>query len=228
MASNFNPLTGWAGQSGVNQPGTNPLPPVASQPLASGNNLNPYGFGVRGGGNLTANLAENNLQTGIQRNALIPQYAQQMFGMGGNAAQFFHTLMNLGSPYYQQAQRSVFEQGNQQNQNAAAQARQQLGAAGYGYTPSGAMAGMFGGMAQGGAQSLAQNYLQQLFNNQQLQAQGAQGLAGLAQLFNPAQLTGQQTNPAIQQPTNTLAQDLGAVGQLAGSIFGGGGAGLPH
>jgi hypothetical protein len=141
-----------------------------------------------------------------------------MFGAGGQAGNLFQNYMNLGSPYYQQAQRSVWEQGTQQANNAAALARQQLSSQGYGYTPSGAEAAMIGGMGTGTAGSLAQNYLQQLFNNQQLQMNAGQSMSQLASLFNPAQFTGQPVS-FVNDP-NSLAANLGAVGSLMGGMFG--------
>lgn len=230
-----NPLLGWLGSAGTNQPpsggqGGNPLGAMPglnipglnmpggmpSAPAGAAGSQNPYGMGARGGGDLGYNLAQTNLQSGLYKNQLAPLFAQMMMGTGGNAANFYNTLMNLGSPYYQQGQRASWEQGVGQSQNAAAQARQQLQASGAGYTPSGAGAAMFGGMGQAEAGNMALNYLQNLFQNEQLQAAGAGGLANLAQMFNPAQLlTG--INPQIQQPTNTGAEWMGAAGQLLGA-----------
>ncbi len=136
------------------------------------------------------NAVLNNIIAGQMKNQLAPQFAQLMQQYGGQAGDFFKQLMNLGSPYYQQKQQEGFTQGVQQNQNAAGMAKQQLGAQGYGNTPSGANAAMIGGMQQAGSQSLAENYLQNLFQNEQMQAQGAAGLGQMAQLFNPTQLLG--------------------------------------
>ncbi len=52
--------------------------------------------------------------------------ATAMFGAANPAAGYYKQLMDLGSPYYQQQQRASFDQGVQQNQNAAGQARQQF------------------------------------------------------------------------------------------------------
>lgn len=214
-----NPLLGWQGQTGVNQPqGSSPFP--TTSPVTGGTNTNPYGFGTIGGGAIAANLPETNIQTGLLKNQLIPAMSQYMFGAGGAAGNFYNQLMNLGSPYYQQQQRASFEQGNQQAQNAAAQARQQLSSQGYGYTPSGAEAGMIGGMAQQAAGNLNTTFLQNLFNNEQLQAQAAQGLSQLASLFNPAQLAGSSIGTDIPQPTNTAAQAMSGIGGMLGGLFG--------
>lgn len=175
-----------------------------------------------GGGALAGNLGETNLQSGLYKNALAPLFAQMMLGTGGDAANFFKTLMNLGSPYYKEQQRASFEQGTNQANNAAAQSAQRLNASGYGAAPSGLQAAMLGQQATGQAQNLSQLFLQNLFQNENLQLQGAQGLGSLASLFNPAALLG-ETNPNIQQPQNTAAQLMGSIGQLAGGIFGAGG-----
>jgi hypothetical protein len=73
---------------------------------------------------------------------------------------------------------------------------------------------MIGGMAQGGAQSLSESFLTQLFNNEQLQLAGLQGLQQTAGMYNPAPLMTNSANPNIQQPTNTGAEWLSAVGSL--------------
>jgi hypothetical protein len=231
-----NPL-GWPASTGTNMPSVNPTsaanptsflggspvqmpnigPTTGTGATQAGGALNPFGQGVRGGGDLTYNLAGQNLITGDWRNALIPYFTQLQGGAAGPAMQYYQQLMNLGSPYYQQAQRASWEQGVGQGQNAAAQAQQRINAAGYGYAPSGLQAASAGQQATGQAQNLTQLFLQNLFQNEQLQAQGAQGLAGFAQLFNPAALTGQGTNPQIQQPTNEGAQWLNAAAQLLGS-----------
>lgn len=217
-----NPLMGWQQQAGVNPTNTSSSatssPFSTTSPVSGQTNTNPYGLGTIGGGSLASNLAETNLQTGQMKNQLIPAMSQAMFGAGGAAGNFFNQLMNLGSPYYQQQQQASFNQGNTQAQNAAAQARQQLASQGYGATPSGAEAGMIGGMAQQAAGNLNTTFLQNLFNNEQLQLQAAQGLSQLASLFNPAQLAGGSLSTGIQQPTNTAAETLGAVsGLLSGA-----------
>lgn len=197
MATASNPLVGsaWGGNAPIN-PGLFQLP---SQPGIPAAPQGPYG----NPGNLpnpvtnqkdtSRNAGLLNVETGQMRNDLIPQFASTLFGYAQPAAQTFANFANLGSPYYQQQQQSSFNQGVQQNNNAAAQAKQQLQSQGYGHTPSGAMAGMIGGMQQSGAQSLAQQFLQNLFQNENLQMQGAQSLAQLAAQFNPNALLGQST-----------------------------------
>jgi hypothetical protein len=232
MATPGQPLLGsWPNPGGVNIPGApttggtpSPIPSTGSLPAGPAGTpgvTNPFGGGSRGGGNEGYNLSETNLQTGTYKNALLPLFASGMFGSAGPAAQFFQQLMNLGSPFYQQKQQQSFEQGTQQANNAAAQARQQLQASGQGSGPSGAGAAMFGGEAQAAAGNEEEAFLNNLFQNEQLQASGASGLMSMAQLFNPAQLTGQQTSPNIQQPTNTGAQWMSAIAQLMGAASSG-------
>jgi hypothetical protein len=221
-----NPL-GWPGQTGTNMPGIPGGPslfgsPPSASPAGATGTTNPYGFGTKDGGALAANLAETNLQTGLARNALIPWFTKMMGGSAGPAMDFFKQLMNLGSPYYQQQQQASFGQGVNHGENAAALSKQRLNASGYGAAPSGMQAAMLGGEATGQAQNLSQMYLQNLFQNEMMQMGGAQGLSSLAQLFNPASLLG-QTSTSIQQPTNTAAETMSAIGQMAGGIFGAGG-----
>ena len=221
MSSMPNPLFGsWT------PPGTVPGSPTPAPPnigvAGKTGTQNPYGQGSRGGGDLTYNLAETNLQTGLAKNALIPWFTQMMSGSAGPAMDFYRQLMNLGSPFYQRKQQATFEQGSKAAQDAAGMARQQLTASGAGYTPSGAGAAMFGGMGQAQAGNQEEAFLNNLFQNEQLQLMGAQGMGQLASLFNPAQLTGQQISPEIQQPTNTFAQTVSGLGDLArgiGSLF---------
>lgn len=216
MSTMPNPLFGsWT------PPGTSgPTPPPPDMPT----NTNPFGFGSRGGGNLGANLAETNLQTGQAKNALIPYFTKLFSGATGPVADFYKQLMNLGSPFYQRKQQQTFEQGTKAGQDAAARSRQQLTASGAGYTPSGAGAAMFGGEAQAEAGNQEEAFLNNLFQNEQLQLMGAGGLSSLASLFNPATLATSQITPSIQQPTNTGAEWLGAAGQAMGGLFGAGGA----
>ena len=164
-----------------------------------GNFANP-----KGGYETQRNVADTNIQTGQMRNQLIPLFASLMQKYGGNAGQFFQTLMNLGSPFYKQKQQQSFEQGTKAGQDAAAQSREQLQASGTGYTPSGAGAAMMGGEAQAEAGNQEEMFLNNLFQNEQLQMAGAGGLSQLAALFNPASLTGQQTSQGgeISKPSS--------------------------
>jgi hypothetical protein len=171
---------------------------------------------------ITRNAGFENVQEGQERNQLIPQFAQLMQQFAGPAGDYFKNLMNLGSPYYQQQQAASFNSGVNQNQNAAAQARQQLNAAGYGNTPSGATAAMIGGMNMQGSQNLAQAYLQNLFQNENLQSQGASGLSSLAGLFNPASLFGENTVSGTTQGPSAASQ-FQDVASGIGSAFTGGG-----
>jgi hypothetical protein len=152
-----------------------------------------------------------------QKMGLANNFAQSMYGAANPAANFYNQLTNLGSPYYQQQQRASFDQGVQQNQNAAAQARQQLSASGYGYTPSGTTAATIGNMAIQGSQNLEQAFLQNLFQNEQMQLAGAQGLGQLAALFNPAPLLANYSNPQSTQG-QTPAQTLQGIGSILGVI----------
>lgn len=218
MSAMANPLT-----SGSWNPDTGPL----SQPLfnipqpPTGNWMNPGGYSnPRGGKETDRNVMLTNIISGQMKNMLAPQFAKAMSSYAGPAGDFFRKLMDLGSPFYQQKQAEGFTQGLQQNQNAAAQARQQLQARGYGYTPSGATAATIGGMQIEGAKSLAEQFLQNLFQNENLQAGAAGNLAQLAQLFNPTQLLGGIQAGASPVISPTTPQSLQSVLQGVGSLFG--------
>jgi len=247
MATAANPLSmlAWPGQSGVNIGGQ--LSPQSGMPLvptppgpAPGGQLGQQGlpgYDITTGGpwgnplavnhplsqsSITANLGGENIIAAQLKNQLAPLFANLMTGYAQPAGQLFGQLANLGSPYYQQQQAQTFGQGVQQGQAATGQARQQLGAAGYGYTPSGAEAGMLGGMGMQEAMNLNQNFLANLFQNEQMQLQGAQGLAGLASLFQPQGFLGGTSTPFGQSSQSALQAVLQGFGQL----FGGYGQGL--
>ena len=223
MSTAPNPLTGASWGTTAPSP-MNPtlfnLPQAPGIGQSGGMMGNPGGYANPFGGKETdRNVMLNNIIAGQLKNQLAPQFANQMGQYAGPAGGYFQNLMNLGSPYYQQQQRATFEQGNQQNQNAAAQAKQQLNAQGYGYSPSGAEAGMIGGMAQQGAQNLTNAWLQNLFQNENLQMQGAQNLTQLASLFNPTQLLGGTSAGASPVISPTTPQSLSTVLQGIGSLF---------
>jgi hypothetical protein len=236
VAANVNPLLGWQASTGTNMPGgmppTNPLQTPAGsgqgpQPTQGGGLSPTTGGGALGNpgnfGNpdsmkaLQGNQAVNSILSGQYRNQLAQDTALPYLQQGQQAANIFGQFANSGSPYYQQQQQASFTQGTQQAQNAAAQSRQQLGAQGYGSTPSGATAGMLGGEAQAAAGNLSMQFLQNLFNNEQLQLAGAQGLQQTASMFNPAQFLGAGTAPVNYQ---TTAQGLSSIlGSLSGAGF---------
>lgn len=227
MSSAANPLTGgsWSATPDVSNllslPGTGYGDKFASKTPSYGN---PGGFGNPLGGKETSrNVMLNNIIAGQMKNMLAPQFATLMGQYGGQAGDYFKNLMNLGSPYYQQKQSEAMNQGVTQNNNAQGLARQQLAAQGVGATPSGTTAAMIGGMNQGGAQSLAQAYLQNLFQNENLQAQGAQGLSSLAQLFNPTQLLGGTSAGAEPVTSSNFFDNFKSITSGIGSLFGGGG-----
>lgn len=167
-----------------------------------------------------------NVIQGQLRDQLIPMFANLMTQYATPAANFAGNLMNLGSPYYQQKQEESFNQGVQQNQNAAGQARQQMDVQGYGGTPSGAEAAMIGGMNQAGSQNLATNYLQNLFQNENMQMQGASLLQQLAAMFNPSSLFGNvNVSGSTQGPSAT--DEFSKVLQGIFGSAGVGGTGIP-
>lgn len=234
--------TGWTapgtGDQGGYPVGSNLFSPTNMQiPGAPNQNMggntgaipNPGGWSnPAGSGELQNNVTVQNLQSGALKNTLAPQWANAMNQYAGGAGNFFQQLMNLGSPYYKQQQAAAFNQGVGQNQDAMAQAQQQLRQQGYGYQPSGANAAMIGGMNQQGSQNLAEQYLQNLFQNEAMQLQGAQGLQQNASLFNPTQLLGGISSGINYQKPQSGIQNAVGVMQGIGSLFGGARNAMPQ
>jgi hypothetical protein len=224
MFSGTNPIQ-IPGAPGVGGPGLSSPGQGAGKATAYGN---PGGFkNPLGNTEIGRNAGLNNIMAGQMKNQLAPQFANLMGQYGGAAGNYFSNLMNLGSPYYQQKQTEGFNQGVQQNQNAMAQAQQGLNASGYGFGPSGARAAMLGGMQQQGAQNIAEQYLQNLFQNEQMQNLGAQGMSSLAGMFNPTQLLGgTSVGTYSTQPQSfgqTFDQIMGGIGSILPKPPSGGG-----
>lgn len=219
MSAYANPLTSGSWNPDTSSPLSQPLFNVPQPPTGAW--MNPGGYdNPKGGKETSRNVMLTNIISGQMKNMLAPQFAQAMSSYAGPAGDFFRKLMDLGSPYYQQKQSEGFTQGVQQKQSAAAQARQKLQATGYGYTPSGATAATIGGMEMEGAKSMAEQFLQNLFQNENLQAGAAGNLAQLAQLFNPTQLLGGISAGAEPVISPTTPQSLQSVLQGVGSLFG--------
>ena len=182
-----------------------------------GNPLNPLGFGnPQGALEGERNLNAQNLAGKAYSQQLAPMFAKSMFGAAQPAENYFSQLMNLGSPYYQQHQTASFGNAVNDYSNAYAQASDRLRGQGLGFGPTGANVAMLGGMGQGFAQDAASQYLQNLFQNENLQMQGAQGMAGFANLFQPGPMLG-------AAPVNQLSQNPSwtqQFGQVAGPIAG--------
>ena len=227
MGGYANPLTG-SGWGSSPMGSTNPIQAPPNPGLSAGNRQgsygNPSGFdNGTGSGEIHKNMALENILSAQMKNQLAPQWANLMGQYGGQAADYFKNLMNLGSPYYRQKQQEAFTQGVGQNQNAGAQAQQQLRSQGFGSTPSGANAAMLGGMAQQGAQNLSEQYLQNLFQNENLQALGAQGMQGMASMFNPTPLLGGTSLGTDWQSPSNFFQNFNSVTSGIGNMLTGGG-----
>lgn len=189
------------------------------------NQTNPLGFSNPKGA-LEGERNQNyiNMLGQEYKQQLSPLFAQQMFSAAQPAQSYFQNLMNLGSPYYQQHQTAAFGNALNDYSNAYAQASNQLRGQGLGFGPSGANVAMLGGMGQGFAQDAATQYLQQLFANENLQMQGAQGLGQIASLFQPASLLGGTPVSALSQ-NPSWTQQFGQVASGLGALFGGSGQG---
>jgi hypothetical protein len=155
-----NPLLGWA-TSNVNQnSGTSgSSAPTFTAPPIIGGTSNPGGLPELATNWKDAQRAAAYLNAliGAEREQMAPAFANEMFALATPAANVFSNYANLGSPFYQQKQAALFDQGVRQNENAAAQAQQQLASRGYGYAPSGANSAMIGAMNMAGGANLGQN-----------------------------------------------------------------------
>jgi hypothetical protein len=230
MSSSPNPLFGsWDPNAGTNMPGSVPgmpgtTPVTGSSPLGNGpqagSNLNPGGLANPWNtGGIARNINLANLDTASMKNQMLPQMWDLFRKSGGDAAKFFEQLTNLGSPFYKQKQQQTAEQGAKAGNEQAGMARERLNASGAGYTPSGAGAAMFGGMGQAQAGNQEEAFLNNLFQNEQLQLAGAQGLGQMAAMFNPSQMTGQSTpSQPYQAPTFASQFD-----QIMSGLWGPGG-----
>src|SRR5215472_9025200 len=127
-----NALLGWAG-SNINQAAPQAVSGPFTAPTITGpptgvwgnpGNLENPGSNLK---DAMRNAGYLNVMQGQLRNQLIPMFANEMFALATPAANFYDTLMSdNNSPFYQAKQSEAFNQGVLQNQNAAAQAQQQL------------------------------------------------------------------------------------------------------
>jgi hypothetical protein len=208
MATQPNPLLGsWPGTSGVNMP-----TPGVSQGDVDYTHANL----PRSDKNLRKEAGRTNIVSGRLRNLFGPEFAKLMMGYGGDAGSFYKQLTDLGSPFYERKQQKTAEQGAKAGQDEAGLARQRLTASGAGYGPSGAGAAMFGGMGQAQAGNQEEAFLNNLFQNELLQLQGAQGQAQLASLFNPTGMLGGNVEQISRGPSaaQNFATTLGALSGL--------------
>ncbi len=242
MASPTNPLLDWLATSGVNQPSPNDQGPILGPPqpgtqtpqqglpgweyITGGPWGNPLGVNhPTRQSSITANLGAENIITAQMKNLLAPMFANMMMGYAQPAGKVFGQFANLGSPFYQQKQRQSWEQGVGQANAATGQAREQIASKGYGYAPSGLEAGMLGGAATGESGNLATNFLQNLFQNEQLQLQGAQGLSGLAGMFQPQGLMGGTSTPFGQSQASQFGDMAKGISDLLNAWWGNSGGG---
>jgi hypothetical protein len=224
-----NPFAAWMANPGTAASGGMPAASpfgntqIGAAAPTGGSYGNPGGLGNWTSPNSVAkNIGITNLQTGQERNQLIPAFSNNMFSAAGPAIDFYKQLMDPNSPFARFFQRASWEQGVKQSSDAGAQARQNIRASGYGYTPSGVEAASLGDQSRGMSSTLISNFLSNLFS---MPEAGAQGLQQLAALFNPAQLTGQATPTGQMQQTPTFMQNFtNLLNSLSGATTAGSGA----
>ncbi len=112
-------------------------------------------------------------------------YIRDVTPLAEQLQQLLLDRMNLGSPYYQERQRQAFEQVARDYDQAAGQLAAQL--ATQGLAGGGSAAAAVAGLQQARSQSLAQAFLENLFQNENLQMQAAGQLPNVAAMrFNQA------------------------------------------
>ncbi len=112
-------------------------------------------------------------------------YIRDVTPLAEQLQQLLLDKMNLGSPYYQERQRQAFEQVARDYDQAAGQLAAQL--ATQGLAGGGSAAAAVAGLQQARSQSLAQAFLENLFQNENLQMQAAGQLPNVAAMrFNQA------------------------------------------
>lgn len=112
---------------------------------------------------------------------------QSLFNMVPDIGTLRNTLeqfMNLGSPYYQQHQTAAMQENAQKFNDLSGQLRGTLNQAGFGASPTGLATAAQGDLARQAGQSMSQAYLQNLFQNENLQLSAAGMFPAVPQLEN--------------------------------------------
>lgn len=127
------------------------------------------------------------------------------------AESFYTPYTKQGSPFLSNIQAQGAGQTAQQFGNAAGQLRESMQTSGLGYGASGTTGAALGQLGQQAAQGSAQNYLQNLLNNEQIKFQAQQGITNAAngpQLTPNSTIVPNQTGSAV----NAFGQTLGTLG----------------
>lgn len=88
-------------------------------------------------------------------------------------SKLLQSRMNLGSPYYQQHQTEAFTSDAQKFNDMAGQLTGMLSRGGYGSSPTGLATAAMGDFSRGAGQTMSEDYLQNLFQNENTQLTAA-------------------------------------------------------
>jgi hypothetical protein len=165
----------------------------------------------------SANKAQNQLVqqqmlTEQDQRNLMDQYAKLQQQYGTDAANFYLQYMAKGNPFLSNLLSQHFGQIQQQYGNQQGLLSQKLAASGYGAAPSGLAAASAGDLSRAEAGTQSESWLNDMLQNEQIKFQAAQGLGGIANMFQPGQFALHRfSNPQV--PQSPWTQVPGAIGQ---------------
>lgn len=145
-----------------------------------------------------------------EQNAIAQQEQNNRNQAFQQAESFYTPYTKQGSPFLSNIQAQGAGQTAQQFGNAAGQLRESMQTSGMGYGPSGTTGAALGQLGQQAAQGSAQNYLQNLLNNEQLKFQAQQGITNAA--------NGPQLTPNSTIVPNQTGSSVNAFGQAVGNL----------
>lgn len=168
--------------------------------------------------NLQNNITKQQLATEADQQKLMDTYAQLQQTYGKDAANFYLQYMAQGNPWLSNLLSQHFGQIAQQYGNQQGLLGQKLAASGFGAAPSGLAAASAGDLSRAEANTQSESWLNDMMQNEQLKFQAAQGLGGIANMFQPGQFALHRfSNPTVAQSPWT--QVPGAIGQGLSSLI---------
>lgn len=129
---------------------------------------------------------------------------------------FFTPYLKEGSPFLEKIQSAAAGQNAQETNNAAGQFREEMGATGTGYGPSGSTAAGLSRIGSNAATTGASNYLADLLNNEQIKFNAAKGLESAGTMAGSQQ---NQPNVNVNLPSQSGASGISAFGDVLKNIL---------
>ena len=175
----------------------------------------------RGAANMQNQALKQQMLTEEDQRNLMDQYAKLQQQYGTDAANFYLQYMAKGNPFLSNLLSQHFGQIQKQYGDQQGQLAQKLGASGYGAAPSGLAAASMGDLSRAEAGTQSESWLNDMMQNEQLKFQAAQGLGGVANMFQPGQFALHRfSNP--QPAQNPWSQVPGAIGTGLQGLLGNG------